>query len=188
MSDAKQALREKMLRVRDSSSLEAIERMSEIIQSRVINMDEFINAKTVAAYHPVGSEVSTIKILSAVLSLKKHLALPRVEDATSIIFAEVNDLENDLATGKYKIKEPKKHCMKVSKIDLVLVPGIAWDERGHRLGYGKGYYDRYLANLQTTSVGLAYDLQVLENIPHENNDFSVNLIVTEKRVINVHDS
>ncbi len=188
MSEAKQTLREKMLAVRDSSSLEAIERMSENIQRRIMNSDEFINAKTVAAYHPVGSEVSTMKILSAVLSLRKHLALPRVEDATSIIFAEVNDLENDLATGKYKIKEPKKHCMKVSEIDLVLVPGIAWDEHGHRLGYGKGYYDRCLANLQATSVGLAYDLQVLENIPHENNDFCVNLIVTEKRLINARDS
>ena len=183
MYDAKQALRDRMLKTRNSLSRELIETASEMIQTKVMNMDEFMNAKTVAAYYPVGSEVSTLKILSSVLRMKKHLALPLVEDATTIVFAEVKDLEKDLETGRYKIMEPKKHCLHASKIDLVLVPGIAWDEHGHRLGYGKGYYDRYLANLQTTTVGLAYDFQILEKIPREKNDFSVNLIVTEKRVI-----
>ena len=185
MSNAKQVLREKMLNTRNSSSIEAIQRMSEDIQTRIINTDEFINAKTVAAYYPVGSEVSTLKILSTALYWQKHLALPRVEDADSIIFAEVNDLDKDLEPGKYKIKEPKNRCLKINEMDLVLVPGIAWDEHGHRLGYGKGYYDRYLPSITAASVGLAYDFQVLENIPHEKNDFRVNLIVTEKRVIKI---
>ncbi|MGH9921444.1 MAG: 5-formyltetrahydrofolate cyclo-ligase [Nitrososphaerales archaeon] len=185
MSNEKQVLRDKMVNTRNSLSVEATERMSEIIQNRVIRMDEFVNAGAIAAYHPVGSEVSTLKILSTVLRLKKSLALPRVEDATAIIFAMVNDLKQDLENGRYKIKEPKKHCPRVNEIDLVLVPGIAWDEHGHRLGYGKGYYDRYLANLQTTTVGLAYDFQVLENIPHDQNDFRVDLIITEKRVIKI---
>ncbi len=183
MSNAKQVLREKMLNIRNSFSIEEIQRMSEIIQTRVMNMGEFTSAKTVAAYYPLESEVSTLKILSTVLCLKKHLALPRVEDADSISFAEVNDIDKDLETGKYKIKEPKNRCSKINKMDLVLVPGIAWDEHGYRLGYGKGYYDRYLASVKAGTVGLAYDFQVLENIPHENNDFRVNLIVTEKRVI-----
>ena len=188
MYDAKQALRQAMLKKRNSLSKEMLDKMSEMIQARVMNTDEFKNTETVATYHPVGSEVSTIQILSSVLQLKKRLALPRVEDETKIIFAEVKDLENDLEVGKYKIMEPKTHCLKVSKIDLVLVPGIAWDENGHRLGYGKGYYDRYLANLQTISVGLAYDFQILKHIPHGDNDFRVNLIVTEKHVINTRDS
>lgn len=185
MSNEKRVLREKMLNTRNSSSIEAIERMSENIQSSVMNMNEFMNAKTVAAYYPLGSEVSTLRILSTVLSLRKHLALPRVEDSDSIMFAAVNDLDKDLETGKYKIKEPNNRCQKIDEIDLVLVPGIAWDEHGHRLGYGKGYYDRYLASITAASVGLAYDFQVLENIPHEKNDFRVNLIVTEKRVIKI---
>jgi 5-formyltetrahydrofolate cyclo-ligase len=172
-----------MLNTRNSSSIEEIQRMSEIIQTRVMNMHEFMNAKTVAAYYPIGSEVNTLNILSTVLSSKKHLTLPRVEHTGSISFAEVNDLDKDLEPGKYKIKEPKHHCPKMHEMDLVLVPGIAWDEHGHRLGYGKGYYDRYLASITATSIGLAFDFQVLENIPHENNDLRVNLIVTEKRVI-----
>jgi len=183
MYDDKQALRQAMLKTRDSLPNELQEKMSAIIQTKVLNLYEFVSAKTIAAYHPIGSEVNTQKILYFVLQLNKRLLLPRVEDESEIIFAEVKDLEKDLQVGKYKIKEPKSHCLKVDKMNLVLVPGIAWDEHGHRLGYGKGYYDRYLTNLQTKSIGLAYDLQVLENIPHGNNDFRVNLIVTEKRVI-----
>lgn len=177
-----------MLKTRNSLSKEMLYKMSEIIQTRVLNMNEFINAKTVAAYHPVGSEVGTLKILSSVLQLNKRLTLPRVEGETKMIFAEVKDLQKDLKVGQYKIMEPKNHCSKINKLDLVLVPGIAWDKYGHRLGYGKGYYDRYLVNLQTKSVGLAYDFQVLENIPHGKNDFRVNLIVTEKRIIKASDS
>ncbi len=175
-----------MLKTRNSLSREILDEMNEMIQTRVLNMNEFVSAKIVAAYHSVGSEVSTLKILSSVLQLNKRLALPKVEDETKIVFAEVKDLENDLEVGGYKIMQPKDHCLKMNKIDLVLVPGIAWDEHGYRLGYGKGYYDRYLANLQTVSVGLAYDFQVLENIPHGRKDFRVNLIVTEKRIIKVH--
>lgn len=175
-----------MLKTRDTLSREILDKMSEMIQARVLNMNEFVSAKIVAAYHPIGSEVSTLKILSSVLQLNKCLTLPRVEDETRIIFAEVKDLGDDLEVGRYNIMEPKNRCLKMNKMDLVLVPGIAWDEHGYRLGYGKGYYDRYLANLQTVSVGLAYDFQVLEDIPHGRNDFRVNLIVTEKRVIKAH--
>jgi len=188
MYDAKQALREAMLKTRNSLSRGMLNKMSEAIQAQAMKMNEFTVAKTVAAYHPIGSEVSTLNILSSVLQLNKHLILPRVEDDTKIIFAEVKDLENDLQVGKYKILEPKDHCLKVNKMELVFVPGIAWDKNGHRLGYGKGYYDRYLRNLYTINVGLAYDFQVLEEIPHENNDLRVDLIVTEKRVIKTHNS
>ena len=185
MYSAKKALREAMLKTRDSFSKEVLDKMSGMIQARVLNMKEFIHAKTVAAYCSIGSEVKTSKVLTTVLQMEKKLALPKVTDGTGILFAAVENLQNDLEVGKYNIMEPKNHCVKINKTDLVLVPGIAWDGHGHRLGYGKGYYDRYLASLQTTSVGLAYDFQVLEDIPHGMNDFRVNLIVTEKRVIKV---
>jgi 5-formyltetrahydrofolate cyclo-ligase len=183
MYDAKQALREAMLKTRNSLSKEMLDSMSETIQVRAMNLNEFMLAKIVAVYHPIGSEVDTLNILSSVLQLNKHLVLPRVEDDIKIIFTEVKDLGNDLQVGKYKIMEPKNHCLKVNKMDLVFVPGIAWDKNGHRLGYGKGYYDRYLRDLHTINVGLAYDFQILEDIPHEKNDLRVDLIVTEKRVI-----
>lgn len=175
-----------MLKTRNSLSKEILDRMSEVIQTRVMTAEEFVHAKIIGAYHPIGSEVSTMKILSSILTTKKQLALPRVEDDTRISFAVVKDLEGDLEVGKYNIMEPKIHCAEINRMDLVLVPGIAWDENGHRVGYGKGYYDRHLATLQTTSIGVAFDFQVLKELPHEKNDFLVNLIVTEKRVIRLH--
>ncbi|MFQ5969243.1 MAG: 5-formyltetrahydrofolate cyclo-ligase [Nitrososphaerales archaeon] len=188
MYSSKKALRETMLKTRDSFSKKILDKMSEMIQDRVLNMNEFVGAKTVAAYCSIGSEVKTSKILTMVLQMKKKLALPKVNDDTEIVLVAVQNLQNELEVGNYNIMEPKNHCVKINKIDLVLVPGIAWDEHGHRLGYSKGYYDRYLAGQQTTSVGLAYDFQLLEDIPHGKNDFRVNLIVTEKRIIKAFDS
>jgi 5-formyltetrahydrofolate cyclo-ligase len=172
-----------MLRIRNSVPAETIEKMSNGIQERTIGLGEFSRATVIGAYCPVGSEARTNAILKKVLESNKKLVLPRVSDATSIFFAGVKDLEKDVEIGTFNIMEPKDHCERVDKIDLVLVPGIAWDEQGHRIGYGQGYYDRYLAKLRTTSVGLAFDFQVFEVIPHGINDFCVSMIVTEKRII-----
>ena len=183
MYSAKDALRQAVLKIRNSLPEEILDKLSEDIQTRVISMNQFANATIVGAYHSIGSEVRTSKILGEVLQRGKRLALPRVIDETTIVFAEVKDLKDDLEVGRYDIITPKDHCKQLEKIDLALVPGIAWDVRGYRIGYGQGYYDRYLAKLQTTSIGLAYDFQVFEEIQHGKNDFCVDFVVTDKRVI-----
>jgi 5-formyltetrahydrofolate cyclo-ligase len=182
MYDSKQALREAMLKKRNSFSNDILKEMGHMIQAKVMEMDEFAMAETVGAYCSIGTEVNTMHIIRAVLEMKKKLALPKVR-GESIYFAEVRDIERDLERGQYKIMEPKDHCAKTETMDLILIPGIAWDMHGHRLGYGKGYYDRYLSNINASSIGLAYDFQVLESIPHDKDDFNVKMIVTEKRVI-----
>ncbi|MEM2760355.1 MAG: 5-formyltetrahydrofolate cyclo-ligase [Nitrososphaerales archaeon] len=183
MYSSKDALRQAMMRIRNSLPTNTLDAMSDTIQNKVISMKEFVSASTIGAYHSIRSEVRTLKIMDTVLQQNKTLALPKVIDDTTIIFAEVKELATDLETGRYKIMEPKDYCHKIEQMDLVLVPGITWDESGHRIGYGLGYYDRYLAKLQTLCVGLAYDFQIFEEIPHSKNDFRVHIIVTEKRVI-----
>lgn len=183
MYSAKDALRQAVLKIRNSLPQEILDKLSEDIRTRVIGMDKFTNATIVGAYHSIGSEVRTLKILCEVLQRGKRLALPRVIDENTIVFAEVKDLEDDLEIGRYNIMTPKDHCEQLEKIDLVLVPGIAWDGQGYRIGYGQGYYDRSLAKLRTTSIGLAYDFQVFEEIQHGKNDFCVDFIVTDKRII-----
>jgi 5-formyltetrahydrofolate cyclo-ligase len=183
MFSSKDALRQAMLKIRNSLPVELLDEMSEEIQNKIIDMNEFTSANTVAAYHSIGSEVRTSRILNAVLQMNKRLALPKVIDETRIIFAEVKDLNNDLQVGMYNIMEPKEHCLQVENIDLILVPGIAWDEHGHRVGYGQGYYDRYLAKINTFSIGLGYEFQVFEEIQYGKNDFRVNMLVTDKRII-----
>lgn len=183
MYSAKDVLRQAILKIRNSLPQEILDKLSEDIQTRVIDMDKFTNATIVGAYHSIGSEVRTSKILCEVLQRGKRLTLPRVIDENTIVFAEVKDLKDDLEVGRYNIMTPKDHCKRLEKIDLVLVPGIAWDGQGYRIGYGQGYYDRSLAKLQTTSIGLAYDFQVFEEIQHGKNDFCVDFIVTDKRII-----
>ena len=182
MYSSKDALRQAMLKIRNSLPVETLDQMSDGIQQKIIGMDEFAKANTVAAYHSIGSEVRTSKILNEVLRMNKRLALPKVVNETTMVFAQVKDLNNDLEVGAYKIMEPKDHCEQIEKIDLVLVPGIAWDMQGHRIGYGQGYYDRYLAKPQTVSIGLAYDFQLFEEVQHGKNDFRVNMVVTDKRI------
>ena len=183
MYSVKDALRQAILKIRNSLPQEILYKLSEDIQTRVIGMNEFANATIVGAYHSIGSEVSTSKILGEVLQRGKRLALPKVIDDNTIVFAEMKDLKDDLEVGRFNIMTPKEHCEQFEKIDLVLVPGIAWDGQGYRIGYGQGYYDRYLAKLQTTSIGLAYEFQVFEEIQHGDNDFCVDFIVTDKRVV-----
>ena len=156
--------------------------MSDDIQIKTFGMNELTRASAVAAYHPIGSEVKTTNILNGVLKMNKKLGLPKIIK-DSLVFAQVKDLANDLEIGKYNIMTPKDHCKQLAELDLVFVPGILWDENGYRIGYGGGYYDRFLPNIDTLSMGLAYEFQVFENIPHGKTDFRVDMIVTDKRII-----
>tara|TARA_Y100000780_G_scaffold129134_1_gene116202 strand:- start:741 stop:1307 length:567 start_codon:yes stop_codon:yes gene_type:complete len=187
MYNSKNSLRQTMIKIRNSLATKILDKLSDDIQIKIIDMNEFTYANTVAVYHSIRSEVRTLKILNEVLNMNKKLTLPKVVNATEIVFVQIKDLENDLEVGKYKIMTPKEHCEQLENIDLVIVPGIAWDKQGNRIGYGQGYYDRYLSRFRTNSIGLAYDFQVFEEIPHQKNDFCVSMIVTDKRIIHCDD-
>ena len=88
--------------------------------------------------------------------------------------------------ASYGILEPVKIIEKSpNKIDLIIVPGIGFDKRGNRLGHGKGYYDKLLRKLKTIKIGLAFELQIVDQIPTDENDVPVDLIITEERIINL---
>ena len=93
---------------------------------------------------------------------------------------------DDLKISSYGILEPKKDKIKnisSDKIDLIIVPGVAFDLKGNRMGHGKGYYDRFLNLVKSTSIGLAFEFQIIENIPVESHDKPIDMIITEKRII-----
>ena len=94
---------------------------------------------------------------------------------------------DDLKPGSYGILEPKKDCLKwVSPMDinLIIVPGVGFDKKGNRLGHGEGYYDRLLSKpFGTLSIGLAFEIQIIEDIPIDTHDQPVDILITEKRVI-----
>jgi 5-formyltetrahydrofolate cyclo-ligase len=165
-----------MLEKRNRLHANEIEKKSRLIQEFVINSKEFQPAKVVAAYSAFGSEVKTDLIIKRSRILDKKIVLPRVEEE-DIAFYEVSSSKS-LIRGRFGIMEPMP-SKRASEIDLLVVPGIAFDKKGYRLGYGKGYYDRLLLGKRTFSIGLAYSFQLLETLPHDSYDNRLNAIASE---------
>jgi 5-formyltetrahydrofolate cyclo-ligase len=165
-----------MLEKRNRLHAREIEKKSKLVQEFVINSKEFHPAKVIGAYFAFGSEVKTDLIIERSRMLSKRIVLPRVEE-DNITFYELSS-PKCLIRGRFGIMEPLPN-KRVSEIDLLVVPGIAFDKKGYRLGYGKGYYDRLLSGKRTFSIGLAYSFQLLENLPHDRYDKRLDAIASE---------
>jgi 5-formyltetrahydrofolate cyclo-ligase len=159
-----------------------------IAQENLFNSIFFSNSKVIGAYYPIHNEVQTFRIINKSLSLKKKVCLPKIQE-DSIIFFPLTTLK-DLTAGRYNIKEPlitqNSECL---KIDVVIIPGIVFDRFGYRIGYGKGYYDRFLNRFSKEniiSVGLAYDFQIIsDSIFPEKHDAKLNYLVTNRNILSV---
>lgn len=149
-----------------------------IINKKVINSHYFKNAKIVGLYANISSEVDTSLLINICLK-DKVLALPKVNKGT-MDFYIINNL-NDLEKGSFNILEPKEHCQKINAndMDLIIVPGIVFDLNNYRIGYGKGYYDKYLKNYQHVSLGIAYNEQIVDYIDHDTFDMKLTAIFTQ---------
>ena len=166
---------------------ELIER-SEKIKDTIFKMSEFKESNIILFYVSYGSEVSTHQMIKQCLSNGKRIIVPKVNySKNSLLLSELNSWEH-LEKGAYNILEPKSEHLKeinVELIDLMFIPGIVFDFFGNRIGHGKGYYDRLLnSKHKALHVGLAYELQMVEDMPVETHDVKVDRIITEKRVIN----
>lgn len=180
-NNEKSSLRKLLLERRDSFSSDFIEITSRKIQKNLKKIEEYHTAKTIGAYYSIGSEVRTHGILQEILSEGKNLALPRVE-GDELVFCAVKRFE-DLEKGEYGIMEPKQNCSIIEEFDVALVPAVAMTRTGQRLGYGKGFYDRFLANRDTATIALAYSKSILKNIPSSDKDIKIQWVVTEDEVI-----
>jgi len=137
-------------------------------------------------YYPKGNEVDLRKILKKSLNENKKVILPKTnKDNFSMTIHKIDNLSEDLEKGAFEIMEPKKDCLEINKedIDIVFVPGVAFDLAGNRLGHGLGYYDRFLEDLNGIKVGIAYDFQIVDSIKVKSHDMPMDYVITEKRVI-----
>lgn len=167
---------------------------SDAILTRLLATDLYQNSNTILAYASFGSEVQTDALLERVLKDKKTLVLPRLKPAGhSLALHVVKDLSSDLLVSKFHIREPRPDLprFRLEQIPLLLVPGLAFDEYGSRLGRGLGCYDRLLANSteDNTVVALAFETQIVGGveIPEEDNDMPMDMIITESRIIDRRD-
>ena len=180
----KQALRRQMRAVRDALPAEARRARSLEIARRVTALEEFRAARTVAAFASIRSEASTEPILEGAWVAGKQVALPRVMGEEMSLHRIQADTK--LETGPFSVPEPpvQQPLVPPGNVDFVLVPALAVDPRGHRIGYGKGYYDQLLPRLSRAfSCVIAYDFQLLAEIPEAPFDVPVDAVVTDLRVI-----
>lgn len=166
---------------RDSLSQDFINVTSKQIQENLRKIDFFRNAKSVGCYYSIGSEVRTEDILHEILNSGKELSLPKVVK-NNLVFKKISKI-SDLEQGNFSVMEPKENCPIVQKIGVIIVPAIAMAREGFRLGYGFGYYDRYLSGKKSKTIALTYSKQLVKSFPKSDHDIRIDCIVTEDEVI-----
>ena len=185
--EQKEAIRRKILSMRKGLAPEEIQLKSALVTERLFTMDKFISCRFVLFYAALEGEVKTAFAVERSLELKKQVFLPKVAAENLQIF-EIKSYERDTATGAFQIPEPVEGKARKSdpeSLDLAIVPGLAFSETGKRLGFGKGYYDRFLSGLakKIPLISLAFEFQIMDTLPATREDVSMDWIITEKRVI-----
>jgi 5-formyltetrahydrofolate cyclo-ligase len=148
----------------------------------------WVAAQWVLFFAPLPEELDIWPLLAEALSAGKRVALPRfVGENRTYEACQIQDPKSDLQVGLYGIREPASRCarLSLSRLDLILVPGVAFDLQGRRLGRGKGYYDRLLKTLGGTTCGVAFDEQVVDALPVESHDVRLNCVLTPTRWVHL---
>jgi 5-formyltetrahydrofolate cyclo-ligase len=186
---SKNELRKNVIAGRNALSGRDVAEKSKIIAGRIMKLKEYQNALTVMAYIDFRNEVQTEAIIQDALRKGKRVAIPITDIRNKkLIPSLLENYPGDLAPGTWGILEPKPGCIRPvepGEIDLVIVPGVAFDTAGNRLGYGGGFYDRFLPRTRRDTVFLspAFELQVRPNVYPGKHDIPIHLLVTEDRVL-----
>lgn len=181
LTELKATLRERLrAEVRELTRAQREDAAVEIC-ARLIEQPAWKSARSVLLFAPLADEPNVRPLLHAALDAGKLIALPRFSDATGHYEAAVvRDMEKDFVEGKFGILEPGPACevADLKRLDLILVPGVAFDWQGHRLGRGKGFYDRLLVEVSGKTCGVGFDQQIISTIPVEPHDVRLNCILT----------
>lgn len=188
LHDAKRALRERVIAARDALPADERDAGSRAIAARIAGLPAYVRARCVLLTLPFRSEWDPRALIAAALAAGKTVALPRVDGATRMLdLHAVTDVARETAPGFRGIPEPRPEQPRVdvAAVDFVLVPGVAFDAAGRRLGYGGGYYDRLLALLRADAarVAGAFELQLVPRVPAAAHDLVVDAIATPARLV-----
>jgi 5-formyltetrahydrofolate cyclo-ligase len=184
--ETKKEIRKHMLFVRSSLSDETVKSKSELIFQKVLQTPEYEEAHNVLLYADYSHEVETGKIFMDAIKRGKRVYYPKSDGLTNTMeFYRVTSLDQ-LENGYKGIREPKeveslRYRLNRREDTLIIIPGVAFDTAGYRLGYGKGFYDKYLANKrQISTIALSFSDQIIDEIPHDSHDIKMDKIVTEE--------
>lgn len=171
---------------RNALSAQEVRDKSRLISEKLFAQDEFFTAQTVCVYVSFGNEVHTHEIIEKCAGMQKKIVVPCMAGSeTDLVPAEFLGFDK-LKTVLFGIQEPfPVKQVPFEEIDLVIAPGVAFDEKLNRVGFGKGFYDKFLVHLKpnTPIVALAFDFQVVDSVHAELTDVKITKIITEKRVI-----
>ena len=180
----KSEIRSKYLKIR-KSVLDKKKKSLDIC-TKLILTEEYQNSKIIALYKNLETEVDTNQLIEVSVKNGKIVALPRVEN-DNMVFYKINSLNDKLEKNEFGIYEPISNIENIinkDELDLVIVPGICFDKNMNRLGFGKGFYDKFLFNSKSKILGICFEEQVLcdENIPFTRYDVKMQKVITDKKV------
>ncbi len=181
-SESKTELRKSMIKTRDELPEKVRNEKSKIICDKIISLGEYGFATTIAVYLSKGSEVDTSQLIKESLKLGKRILVPVTNSEIELV--EFTSFK-DLAPAKYGIPEPKSKKLGKFVPDLAITPGLAFDLDLHRLGYGKGYYDRLFKKIKTKKIGIAFDIQIVGKLPRHEHDQRMDIVISEDRILTV---
>ena len=173
----KEEIRKRILSLRNGLDNDWIRDVSIQIEERLFEYKDFLESKNILFYDAFKKEVQTRVMIKRAIDMKKRVFLP------------VTDFKNkNILVSEFTNKGESGEVVSGNEIEIVMVPGVAFDESGSRIGFGKGFYDRFLYRLSgdVKTIGLAFDFQVVGKIPVDSHDFIIDKVITEKRVIDCH--
>ena len=170
-------------------SNEELKKKTELVEQKLLGFANFMEAHHALLYLQRNSEIATENIIRKSLEMKKGVVLPAFSESKhSISLFSINDYDKDLVKREFDLLEPDPdHCKKVnlSEIDIAVIPGLAFDEKGGRIGFGEGFYNRLITRLPETTrrVSIAFEEQIADQVEMESRKYNVDIIITDKRVI-----
>ena len=180
----KNKIREELIKKRDKLGVYEVFKKSNDIISKLVSLQEFKKAKKLLCYISFDNEVYTHGLIKKYVK-EKDIAVPVVR-GNELILSYIKEW-GELTTGAYGILEPKEiRKANLNDIEIAIIPGIAFDNRGYRIGYGKGYFDRLLSKMNALKIALAFDFQILDEVPEEKHDVRMDMIITEKRILQLN--
>lgn len=180
----KRDIRKKVLGTRKSLEIEDVKYISKEISLTILKWDIYKNSKSIMLYSAIKNEVDLSMVASDAIKNNKELVYPKtIRETVDIIPCIVSNLE-ELQEGEYGILEPSiDKSVEKNKIDTVFVPGVAYDINGYRIGYGAGYYDRFLRDYNGIKVGICFSFQIVDDVYKDEHDIKMDYIITEKGIL-----
>ncbi|MEN1759140.1 5-formyltetrahydrofolate cyclo-ligase [Anoxynatronum sibiricum] len=185
----KELMRQQILNKRNQLSAEQVMSKSTLIINRLMKQPELHQSSNIMVYLDFRNEVKTDDLIQRLLEQEKQIFIPVTNPAThTLMVSQLEDPATDLEKGHFGLLEPKSEALRPvapTLIDLAIVPGLVFDYEGYRIGFGAGYYDRFLPSLRpgVPLISLLYELQLVDQVPREPHDVPVHFLITENRTI-----